>query len=597
MSQASLSLRGQAASQIGSDAGVWDIIANLYHPTTNPTGYVSLGLAENSLMHAELASYIERSLTSIPHPALTYGDGATGSHNLKAVVARFLTKHLKPCLPIEAGHVSVTNGVSTVLEGLSWAIANPGEGFLLGRPYYRAFLNDFQLRPGAKIVPVSFLDPLSGRGDGEDGESDPFGVGCISYYEKALLEAEASGTKVRGLILCHPHNPLGRCYSRETLVELMRFCGKYEIHFISDEIYALSVWENTVDYATQSPTPFISALSIPLASPNVPASAASSITSPPTSPTIPPHLLHLTWGLSKDFGANGLRLGILISQSNPHLLRVFNTLGLYTYASSLSDLLATRLLSEENGDWVDGYIKENQRRLGDAYRYVTGELEREGIRYVKGATAAFFVWCDLGSAFVERGGEGRRRVTWCVDEAKEEGSKDRSEPADATAGSKGQPEGTLTDVESGHKDANHKAINGTVHSPHPVMAAAAAKDGDAVTVTPWNGTTITTTTRLPPAQNHNTTTTSTSTPTGRPKLREGFTAYLYRRLLANKIFICGGDVTGAEEEGWFRIVFSQDRELVGLGIRRIVEVLDGVDETEDGKEEREGDEVKPWGAG
>lgn len=40
---------------------------------------------------------------------------------------------------------------------------------------------------------------------------DPLGLDCIARYEDALIKAEASGTKIRALILCNPHNPLGKC--------------------------------------------------------------------------------------------------------------------------------------------------------------------------------------------------------------------------------------------------------------------------------------------------------------------------------------------------------------------------------------------------
>ena len=38
---------------------------------------------------------------------------------------------------------------------------------------------------------------------------------------------------------------LGRCYPRDTLIALMKLYQRYKIHLISDEIYALSVWENS----------------------------------------------------------------------------------------------------------------------------------------------------------------------------------------------------------------------------------------------------------------------------------------------------------------------------------------------------------------
>lgn len=52
---------------------------------------------------------------------------------------------------------------------------------------------------------------------------------------------------------------IGQCYSKDTLYETVRFCNKYDIHLMSDEIYALSV------YNTDNSHPgFTSALSISL---------------------------------------------------------------------------------------------------------------------------------------------------------------------------------------------------------------------------------------------------------------------------------------------------------------------------------------------
>jgi bifunctional pyridoxal-dependent enzyme with beta-cystathionase and maltose regulon repressor activities len=39
---------------------------------------------------------------------------------------------------------------------------------------------------------------------------DPLSVAAIEKYEAALHKAERQGTRVRALLLCNPHNPLGK---------------------------------------------------------------------------------------------------------------------------------------------------------------------------------------------------------------------------------------------------------------------------------------------------------------------------------------------------------------------------------------------------
>ncbi|KAH6893115.1 pyridoxal phosphate-dependent transferase [Thelonectria olida] len=360
-----LSDRAHSAHQATKDLLIWEVIPNLWHPETNPDGIVSLGVAENSLMHETLSKHIHANL-ALANPAFTYGDGTTGTKRIKAVVSRFLTKHLKPVRPIEPAHLSMTNGCSAAIEHLSWALANPGDGFLLGQPYYGTFVPDLTCRFGAKLLPVPFHDV------------DPLGEDAVQKYEKVLLESQAKGQKVAGLIISHPHNPLGRCYSRGVLIRLMELCEKHKIHFISDEIYALSVFENTID-TYPAPVAFESALTID-----------------PTG-VIDPSRVHVLWGMSKDFGANGIRVGTIVSQSNPELHAALVAVGLYSSMSSISDHITSNILDDDV--WVESYMAENRKRLAKQYERVVAWAKKNNITYAPGVNAAFFLWVDLGAAY------------------------------------------------------------------------------------------------------------------------------------------------------------------------------------------------------
>lgn len=363
-----LSQRAQATEKSARGLLLWEIIPNLWDPKTNPNGYVSLGVAENSLMHGTLSKHIHNNL-ALSNPAFTYGDGTMGSKRLKAAVAGFLTKHLKPAKPIEPAHVAMTNGCSAAIEHLSWAFADPGDCFLLGQPYYGTFIPDLTARFNAKVLPVPF------------GDVDPMGEDAVKKYEEVLLAAQSKGQKVAGLVISHPHNPLGRCYSRSVLIQLMELCEKYQIHFISDEIYALSVWSNTID-THPAPVEFESALSID------------------TTGIINPALVHCIWGMSKDFGANGIRIGAIISQANPLLHLAVIPVGLYSSASSLSDHVTANLL--EDSAWVEAYMAENQSKLSKQYERVVAWAKENNITYAPGVNAAFFLWVDLGQAYKKK---------------------------------------------------------------------------------------------------------------------------------------------------------------------------------------------------
>jgi aspartate/methionine/tyrosine aminotransferase len=80
----------------------------------------------------------------------------------------------------------------------------------------------------------------------------------------------------------------------ETLQEIARFCGRNNLHLISDEIFALSVYNNP---QAADVTPFTSILALDLEH------------------CIDRQLVHVAYGAGKDFGATGLRLGVLHSRN------------------------------------------------------------------------------------------------------------------------------------------------------------------------------------------------------------------------------------------------------------------------------------------
>ncbi|KAM0547580.1 hypothetical protein ACHAPJ_010324 [Fusarium lateritium] len=357
-----LSKRGQVTANNKGGSLLWEVTANLWDATTNPSGYVSLGMAENVLMQDELLKHITANMSLQPQ-ALTYGDGTTGSKRLKPPLARFLNKHLHPHQKIDSDHITITNGCSAAIEHIAWAVGDQGDGFLITRPFFRAFIPTFGLRVDTEVIQVACHGV------------DPFCINIVEKYETRLQEARASGKNVAGILLCNPHNPLGRCYPKKTLIELMRFCQRNQLHLISDEVYAMSTWDND---GSQAP-PFTSCLSID-----------------PTG-IIDPSLVHVVWGVSKDFGSNGLRLGSIISQSNPSLHSALVPGALYSMASSLADHAFTNVF--EDDAWVDEYLSKNKTKLYEHYRLVTAWAEEHSIHYEKGACAGFFLWANLGEAY------------------------------------------------------------------------------------------------------------------------------------------------------------------------------------------------------
>ena len=234
------------------------LMLNPYHPINNPNGIISLGIAENTLMNSELVSFLNKHLEITPD-LFGYQAVVMGLPPLYQGLLRLYNSHpFLPAVPVEAEHLALTAGCTALLDNLFWCLCDEGEGVLIGKPLYAGFANDVAVKARGTLIPVS----LKGY--------DPFSKEAVKRYEEELLRCKENGVTARILLLCTPHNPLGqyvtkpfstdwRCYRREVMIEYMRLCQKYQIHLISDEIYALTTFP-TED--VPNPDRFVSLLSI-----------------------------------------------------------------------------------------------------------------------------------------------------------------------------------------------------------------------------------------------------------------------------------------------------------------------------------------------
>jgi cysteine-S-conjugate beta-lyase len=109
----------------------------------------------------------------------------------------------------------LVNGFAIVLR----AFSEPGDGVILFTPVYHAFHRILK----ANDRPI-LQSPLVVREDGRYAMDLP-----------ALAEALTGREKI--LVLCSPHNPAGRVWSREELRELADFCAVHDLVLVSDEIH------------------------------------------------------------------------------------------------------------------------------------------------------------------------------------------------------------------------------------------------------------------------------------------------------------------------------------------------------------------------
>ena len=103
----------------------------------------------------------------------------------------------------------------------------PGDQIVLQPPVYYPFYN--AIRDNGCHVVANNL-----KFNGERYEMD---LEDLEAKFKPKTSFPPSMPRIRGLILCHPHNPVGRVYTKEELKALAELCIKYNCPIISDEIH------------------------------------------------------------------------------------------------------------------------------------------------------------------------------------------------------------------------------------------------------------------------------------------------------------------------------------------------------------------------
>lgn len=98
-------------------------------------------------------------------------------------------------------------------------ITSPGENIVIQTPVYNIFYNCI-LNNGRNVLesPLVYED----------------GVYSIDFKD---LEEKLSNKQTSMMILCNPHNPIGKAWSKEELSKIGELCHKYNVVVLADEIH------------------------------------------------------------------------------------------------------------------------------------------------------------------------------------------------------------------------------------------------------------------------------------------------------------------------------------------------------------------------
>lgn len=118
---------------------------------------------------------------------------------------------------VDPASIIFSPGVVPALSHLVQALTVRGDGIILQPPVYHPFFWAVQANDRRMV-----LNPLREQG----------GEYSIDFDD---LEAKAREAKL--LILCNPHNPVGRVWRREELARIAEICLRHGVTILSDEIH------------------------------------------------------------------------------------------------------------------------------------------------------------------------------------------------------------------------------------------------------------------------------------------------------------------------------------------------------------------------
>jgi cystathionine beta-lyase len=139
----------------------------------------------------------------------------------EAVISWFKRRHQ---WSIDRSWIQYTSGVVPALSVIVKAFTQPGDKVIVQTPVYNCFFSSIR-NNGCEVVSAPLKNTLSA-------------AGTLEYaMDFDMLEQMASDEHAKILILCNPHNPVGRVWSREELMRVYNICKKHGVIVVSDEIH------------------------------------------------------------------------------------------------------------------------------------------------------------------------------------------------------------------------------------------------------------------------------------------------------------------------------------------------------------------------
>ncbi|MFB3818229.1 MAG: MalY/PatB family protein [Candidatus Methylomirabilales bacterium] len=143
-----------------------------------------------------------------------YGYALKTEATYRAICEWFARRH---ATRVDPASIVFTPGVVAALNCLVQAFTAPGEGILIQPPVYHPFFSAV-------------------RGNDRRLLENPL-IEQDNRYQMDYGDLEAKARDAKLLILCSPHNPVGRVWTRRELERVADICLRHGVRIVSDEIH------------------------------------------------------------------------------------------------------------------------------------------------------------------------------------------------------------------------------------------------------------------------------------------------------------------------------------------------------------------------
>lgn len=224
-----------------------------------------------------------------------------------------------------------------------------GEGVLIHTPSYNAFINLIEGN-NRRLVESPLIETENGY-----------------ELDKVQFEKMASQDDVKVLVLCNPHNPTGKVWTKEECEFMKEVCEKNDVFIVSDEIH--------MDFVRSEKGFYSMTNQMKLDSP----------------------ILVVT-GLGKTFNLASLASSYMITKHRYFTLQFNRKLATYYGLAAANTLAveAVKVAYTQAGDWVDQLNQHIERNMDILDDFIKSEMP-EQLTFIK-PDSTYLAWIDFSKS-------------------------------------------------------------------------------------------------------------------------------------------------------------------------------------------------------